>query len=123
MFKLGGVKAIHHLLFVDDVLLFEKENMKTLIRLFEAVINTFCEFRGKETNMNKRGIMFSKPCQNKNELQDIMQISKVAFQMKYLGLPLVTWKSNVIIGEAAKSLEGENVIKSIIKVSTLKFDF
>jgi len=87
LFLLSGETPPHnyvtHLHFADDLLVFVKDNKPTLQKI-SAILDDFNQVSGQTINKEKSKIYFTKGCNNKEELRDIMGF----FPTKYLGMPL-----------------------------------
>ena len=87
---------VSHLLFADDLLIFtraDKGSFKNIDKLLQILaLNT-----GQTVNKEKSRIFFGKSCQNKEELEDLLEIPVGALPTRYLGIPLLSTISKLEI--------------------------
>lgn len=80
---------ISHLLFADDSMLFFRASIQ-LANIVKGLLNTFASATGQLINPDKCSILFSGNCQEavSDEVKNVLGISQVVFEPKYLGLPV-----------------------------------
>ncbi|XP_075076335.1 uncharacterized protein LOC142162991 [Nicotiana tabacum] len=87
---------ITHMSFVDDLLLFAKGNLSSLVTLYKY-FSQFFEALGLQANLGKSSVYFGGVKQNvKEQILAHMGFEKGSLPFKYLGIPLSTKKIALI---------------------------
>lgn len=63
--------SISHFMYVDDILLFYKANIKSL-HTIKDILEEFIKFTGLEVNSQKSSVTFSKVCEENPDLHNIL---------------------------------------------------
>jgi hypothetical protein len=92
--RIEGIKVcrrapvISHLLFEDDSLLFFRENVQQADKV-KAPLEKYCRVTGQSINFDKCSILFNAKHEPAliNEVKCCLNIHRVTFEAKYLGLP------------------------------------
>ena len=80
---------ISHLLIADDSMLFFRASSQQAI-IVKGLLNIYALATGQLINPDKCSILFSGNCQEAvaDEVKNVLGISQVVFEPKYLGLPV-----------------------------------
>lgn len=87
MFIMGGTRAISHMIFIDDLLIFTKANGRSL-HTIKHILEKYATFSRLQTNPSKSSIYFFVVVQNKEELELILNYPIKKLPLKHLGIPL-----------------------------------
>ncbi|XP_020249389.1 uncharacterized protein LOC109826779 [Asparagus officinalis] len=89
-----GKLKISHLIFTDDLLLFAKDDLYSIQKLYQCV-KDFSDTTGLESNMDKCPIYFGGvDASVKSEIKNFLGFSEGVLPFKYLGVPLI-WRLQV----------------------------
>lgn len=75
----------------DDILLFPKANPKSL-KAIKSILNSFSKFSELSINSQKSSMIFSKICENSNDLQQILNFPVSKLPITYLDVPITRKK-------------------------------
>lgn len=87
LYKVNGTKAVSHLAYADDLMVFCKATESS----FTTLRDIFYIFRGNtglRVSTGKSEVFFSSPTNDKQRLLDILGFNQGTFPVRYLGLPL-----------------------------------
>ena len=83
--------AFSHLFFADDLVLFDRADMKNYCNVRET-LDTFCELSGQKVSLAKSKVYFSPNIrqEERDEMCEVLGMSSTPNLGKYLGIPLNT---------------------------------
>lgn len=87
LYKLHGARAVSHLVYADDLVVFCKARANSLSAV-KSVFDIFAKSTGLGVSERKSEVFFSCATNNREELRQILGYREGVFPTKYLGLPL-----------------------------------
>lgn len=79
--------VVSHLLFTDDILVFGKDNILSILEI-KCILSNLKDINGLSINIDKSFIYFSKNIHEASNLSNLLGLQMGTFLVKYLGIPL-----------------------------------
>jgi hypothetical protein len=105
-FSIGVIKGVKmnvagpaftHVMYVDDIMLFAKANVRE-VGVLDECLNTYCSWLGQKINRMKSDIIFSNLVDHGlgRELKSLLAMKKVQANAVYLGTPFFQTSSRIL---------------------------